>query len=97
MTRIYHDFNKLVPAESESLVSAPLVCHGTRVDLEALQVALVAGMRVTLYQPDDVDEDGMPDCLEVEAVIRYDETDAIFLGDFAFDELNYRSKKRGRS
>jgi hypothetical protein len=55
------------------------------------------GMLVTLYEPDDVDEDGNPDCLEVDAVVKRDPTGRYWVGEFDSDELDYASKKRKRS
>lgn len=92
MHRIYHDFNKLYPGIRPEMRAAPLVCIGTKHDLDALALTLQEGMEVMLYQPDDVAPDGTLDCLEVKASIRYDPKEACFMADFIWDELMYRSE-----
>ncbi len=84
--RIYADFNKL-----DKDRNAILVCLGTKNDLEEQDLKLVKGLEVTLYQPDDVDEEGNPDCLEVDAVIEYDSTNNFWIGVFEWEEMDYRS------
>lgn len=91
MHRIYHDFNKLFPGGPGEKTSAPLVCMGTKRDLDALGLTLEAGMEVILYEP-DVAEDGSPDSLEVKATIRYDSKEGCFMADFYWDDLMYRSE-----
>jgi len=100
--RLYHDFNKLEGDQPPSrgthqIVRAPLVCRGTANDLARLGNELYDGMLVTLYEPDDFDEDGNPDCLEVDAVVKRDPTGKYWVGEFDSDELDYASKKRKRS
>ena len=92
MHRISHDFNKLEAGKEPGMHSAPLVCAGTRRDLEELHLTLEDGMEVLLYEPDGVGPDGAPDCLEVRAKIRYDAEAQCFMGDFNFKELMYRSE-----
>jgi hypothetical protein len=92
MHRIFHDFNKIVPSKFAGMCSAPLVCVGTRDDLQALGVTLQDGMGVLLYQPDDVAPDGSPDCLQVRATVRFDHEARCFVGDFVWEELKYRSE-----
>lgn len=58
MRRLFHDFIKLYPGPSASMRSAPLVCAGTKRDLDAMQLTLEPGMRVVLYQPDGITEGG---------------------------------------
>lgn len=94
--RIYHDFNKLDPDAGHfgwTTVRAPLVCRGTADDLERLQIELHDGMLVTLYQPDDVDHHGNPDCLEVDATVRRSAKNDYWVGEFIYSELCYRSEK----
>jgi len=96
--RIYHDFNKLdtgdVVADSKPQFSiAPLICRGTADDLERLGIELHDGMLVTLYQPDDVDKHGNPDCLEVDAVVRRASSDEFWIGEFESSQLCYASEK----
>lgn len=96
MHRIYHDFNKLFPGENDGLRAAPLVCLGTKHDLDALGLSLKEGMRVILYQPDGEAEDGTLDNLEVKAIIRYDIKEACFMADFVWDELMSRSEAEAK-
>ncbi len=86
--RVYHDFNRLEgdpPNEGNirRTVCALLVCRGTADDLSRLDIALRDGMLVTLYEP-DVDNDGNPECLEVDAVIRRDRSDRYLGGRIRF-------------
>ena len=71
MHRLFHDFNNLKPSKREGFVSAPLVCSGTKDDLEALGITLNDGMEVLLYEPDP-DPHGNLGFLEVPARVRYD-------------------------
>jgi hypothetical protein len=96
--RIFHDFNTLEgdpPYEGgvHQTVRAPLVCRGTADDLARLGIELHDGMLVTLYEP-EVDNDGNPDCLEVDAVIRRDRSGGYWVGEFDFAELCYASENR---
>ena len=84
--RIYADFNKL-----DKDRNAILVCFGTKKDLDEQNLKLVQGLEVTLYQTDDLDEEGNPDCLEVDAVIEYDCINNFWIGVFEWEELDYRS------
>ncbi|WP_395743459.1 hypothetical protein [Prosthecobacter sp.] len=92
MHRIYHDFNKLLPGKDEKSRSAPLVCRGTKNDLDALGLTLADGMEVLLYQPDGEAPDGNSDSLEVRATIRYSPQEACFVADFIWDDLMYHSE-----
>jgi hypothetical protein len=96
MYRIYHDFNKLIEGKAEGSWAAPLVCIGTKNDLDALGITLEEGMQVLLYQPDDIAPDGSPDWLEVRATIRYDTIQKCFVGDFTREELMYHSEAEAK-
>ena len=89
MHRLYHDFNKLHFGKQEGIVAAPLVCAGTKRDLEDLHITLEDGLDVLLYQFDP-DIDGNPAFLEVEAKIRYSPEEKCFMADFIWDELKHR-------
>lgn len=89
--RIYADFNKL-----DEDRSAILACRGTIEDLAALNLELNEGMRVVLYMPDDLDERGSLDFLEVDAVIEFNQALNCWVGAFVWDELEYRSKSGRR-
>jgi hypothetical protein len=93
MHRIYHDFNKLYPGQTGRLTSAPLVCYGTKCDLERLNLVLKEGMEVVLYEP-DIGPNDEPDCLEVKAVIRFDHKAGCFMADFVWGELMYGSERK---
>jgi hypothetical protein len=95
MHRLFHDFNNLQRSKREGLVSAPLVCAGTKDDIARLGVALRDGMEVLLYEPDP-GPDGSPDFLEVRAKIRYDADLKCFVGDFAWDDLKHRSEAEAK-
>ncbi len=90
---LYHDFNALIGVPGGPGV-APLVCRGTIEDLQRLDLELSEGLLVTLYQPDDVDEYGNPDRLEVDATVTFDATHGCWTAVFDLDELDYASKKR---
>ncbi|PKG98080.1 hypothetical protein [Paraglaciecola sp. MB-3u-78] len=90
---LFHDFNKLLDGKEEGQVSAPLVCYGTVQQMEKENIVLSEGQIVTLIDPDDVDENGKPDRLEVEAQIRFDQEHNCWVGDFTRAELKYRSEK----
>jgi len=81
--------------KKEGLVSAPLVCAGTKEDLARLGVTLREGMEVLLYEPDPT-PDGGPGFLEVLATIRYDADLQCFVGDFAWDDLRHRPEGETR-
>ena len=84
--RIYADFNKL-----DKDRNAILVCYGTNKDLDEQKLKLVKGLEVILYMPDDADEEGNADGLEVDAVIEYDSINNFWIGVFEWEELDYRS------
>jgi len=86
--RIYADFNKL-----DAKRRAILTCYGTARDLTALGIRFYDGMEVTLYMPDDVDQNGAPDSLEVDAVIEFDNENQYWVGSFSWNDLDYRSRK----
>jgi hypothetical protein len=87
LPRIYADFNK---AAGPGRVI--LTCVGTRADIEKLNLDLTDGMQVVLYMP-DVDENGVSDPLEVSAIIRRDEKNGWWVGDFDWKELDHLSRK----
>ena len=90
MHRLYHDFNKLLPGNEEGIASAPLVCFGTKRDLEELHLTLEDGMDVLLYQFDP-EVDGSPAFLEVSSKVRYSPEEECFVADFVWDDLKHRS------
>lgn len=89
MHRVYHEINKLFPGKEEGMAAAPLVCSGTKRDLDELHLTLQEGMAVLLYQFDP-DVDGTPAFLEVKATIRYAPEEKCFMADFVWDELKHR-------
>lgn len=94
LPRIYHDFNNLDVGSDESISRASLVCFGTRKDLEEKNIELADGMRVILYQEDDVDSDGNPGFLEVEATIIEEDGGRYYSGEFVHSDLMYRSERK---
>jgi len=93
MHRLFHDFNNLKPSKREGFVSAPLVCSGTKDDLEALGITLNDGMEVLLYEPDP-DPHGNLGFLEVPARVRYDADFKCFVADFVWNDLMHRSEAK---
>jgi hypothetical protein len=91
LPRIYADFNKL-----DAPGRVILTCRGTKKDLDALGLAFHEGMRIRLYMPDDLDENGNLDSLEVDAVIEHDEKNKWWVGVYVHDDLDYVSKKNKR-
>lgn len=86
--RIYADFNK-----RDENGSAILVCRGTFADLQSQGLTLADGMEVTLYMPDDVDSEGQPDSLKVDAIVRHNRELGCWVGEFVDADLGYRSQK----
>ena len=98
MYRIYHDFNKVCAGPDDlRFRSAPLICSGTKRDLEVLGLTLADGMEVMLYMPDaQVAPDGSPDDLEVRGVIRYDDREKCFVADYILADLMYRTEAESK-
>jgi hypothetical protein len=88
--RIYADFNRFGPQIGASL-STRLSCVGSTSDIKTQGLELREGLEVILYQPDDVDSDGNPDCLEVEGVVKLDVERNEWIAIYALDMLGYRS------
>jgi hypothetical protein len=88
MHRLYHDFNKLFPGRTEGMRAAPLVCFGTKQDLERVSLTLEESMEVLLYEP-DADTDGTAGALEVRAVVRFDAKEGCFMADFVWEDLKF--------
>lgn len=86
--RIYADFNKL-----DRNRSAILTCIGTRRDIDKQGLILAPGLEVRLYMPDDLDEAGNLDSLEVDAVIQFSDELNCWVGSFEWAQLNYRSER----
>jgi hypothetical protein len=84
--RIYVDFNKL-----DQNQSAILTCIGTLNDLESQGIVLREGLEVRIYMPDDVDERGDLDSLEVDAVVHYNAQLRCWVAAYDWDQLKYRS------
>ena len=96
MHRIYHDFNKTwARSEDGKIWTAPLVCMGTKNDLDALGIALQEGMQVLLYMPDE-GPGGFMEAMEVQATVRYDAGERCFMADYVRDELMYRSEANAK-
>ena len=90
---LFHDFNKLYESVRKGYAIAPLVCNGTVEKIESENIVLSDGQTITLIDPDDVDENGNPDRLEVEAKISFDKENGHWVGEFIRSELKYRSEK----
>ncbi len=90
---LFHDFNKLYDSHRKGYAIAPLVCNGTIKQIESENIVLSDGQILTLIDPDDVDENGNPDRLEVEAKVSFDKENGCWVGEFVHSELKYRSEK----
>ncbi len=90
---LYHDFNKLYDNDIEGYVTAPLICHGTIKQMKSENITLTEGQVITLFDPDDVDTDGNPDRLEVDAKVSFDQKNGYWIGEFSYVKLKYRSEK----
>ncbi len=84
--RIYADFNKL-----DRNRSAILTCIGTANDLRSQGITLAPGLAVRLYMPDDEDQNGNLDFLEVDAIVQHSDELNCWVAEFQFDQLKYRS------
>lgn len=71
--------------------SAPLICHGTKTDLDELKISFAESMEVLLYEP-GVNSNGEPDELQARAKVRWDAAKKCFMADFVWAELKYRSE-----
>ncbi len=92
---LFHDFNKLYDSSRDGFVVAPLICNGTIEQIRTESIILSEGQILTLIDPDDVDENGNPDRLEVDAKIGFDKENNYWFGEFIHSELKYRSEKNG--
>ena len=89
---LFHDFNKLYESSTKGWVQAPLVCFGTHQQIEKENITLFEGQTLLLINPDDVDENGNPDRLEVEAKIHFDKENGYWFGEVEYSKLKYRSE-----
>ncbi len=92
---LFHDFNKLYDSDKEGYAVAPLICNGTIKQIENEGIVLFEGLILTLIDPDDIDKNGNPDRLEVDAKISFDKGNNYWFGEFMHSELRYRSEKNG--
>ena len=91
---LFHDFNTLLESSIEGKSIAPFICNGTIEQIKNENIVLSEGQLVTLINPDDVDEQGNPDRLEVDAIVRFDAKHKIWVGEFESCKLKYRSEKQ---
>lgn len=95
MHRIYHDFNKVDGSAAVRVWTAPLVCLGTKRDLDALGLTLEEGMEILLYMPDE-GPGGLMEELQVQAKVRFDAQKKCFVADFIGEDLMYRSEAEAK-
>ncbi len=96
MHRIYHDFQKVCNGpDDEKIWTAPLVCMGTKSDLEVLGITLREGMEVMLYQGDE-GPGGFMEELEVRAKVRYDAREKCYVADYIREDLMYQSEAEAK-
>ena len=93
MIELFHDFNNIQENAEEGIATAFLLCNGTIEQIENENIKLSEGQIVMLIDPDDVDEQGNPDRLEVEAKVRFDLNRNCWVADFKYNDLKYRSEK----
>jgi hypothetical protein len=72
-----------------------LDCVGTQEDLERLQIALHAGMELTLYE-DNTDEHG-GELLVVEGVVQYSDEEKCWVAVIDWDAIQYVPAAPGES
>ena len=83
--RIYADFQNLDDSNR-----IRLTCAGTVRDLERQGVQLREGLVLALYS-DDADDDGRPDELRAEGIVRRDDGQGCWVAEVDWDDLRHAS------
>jgi hypothetical protein len=83
--RVYADFQNL---DEENRLR--LTCAGTRQDLERQGIELREGMTLTLYT-DDANDEGQPDELLAEGVVRYNEAEKCWVAAIDWQKVSHAS------
>lgn len=86
LPRVYADFNK---QDKEGRLV--LTCSGTQQDLLRLGLVLSDGLKVLFYA-DDTDENGNPDDIEVEGVVKYDLTKKRWVAFIRHEDIRHASE-----
>lgn len=87
LPRVYADFNK---QDKEGHLVLNSV--GTQRDLQQLGLTLRDGLKLLLYA-DDTDENGNPDDIEVEGVVRYDSANNQWIAVYQQTAIRHASEK----
>ena len=87
--KVYADFQNL-----DDFNRLRLTCAGTRDDLERQHVTLHEGMVVTLYT-DDADDQGRPDELLADGVVRYNADERCWVAEVDWSALRHASDRPG--
>jgi hypothetical protein len=88
--KVYADFQNLDDANR-----LRLTCAGTLADLEREGIRLREGLALTFYT-DDADDQGQPDELRVEGVVRYDHESQCWVAAVDWDALRHASDEEIR-
>jgi hypothetical protein len=82
---VYADFQNL-----DDLNRLRLTCAGTREDLQRLKIDLRDGLVLRFYT-DDEDEDGRPDEMTVDGIVRYNAVDRCWVAEVDWSSVRHRS------
>ncbi len=88
LPRVYADFQNLADVNR-----LKLNCVGTQHDLARLGLRLAEGLALTLYT-DDGDEEGRPDDLCVDGVVRYDPNEQCWTAEVDWNSLRHASEEK---
>jgi hypothetical protein len=89
--KVYADFQNL--DDSNRL---RLTCAGTTADLARQGIQLKEGLVLTFYM-DDADDEGRPDELLADGVVRYDENERGWVAQIDWSAVRHASEERQRN
>jgi hypothetical protein len=84
-TKVYADFQNL-----DDFNRLRLTCAGTREDLQRLKIDLKDGLVLTFYT-DDADDNGRPDEMLVEGIVRYNAADLCWVAEVDWRAIRHAS------
>jgi hypothetical protein len=84
-SRVYIDFHNV-----DDLNRLRLTCSGTLQDLESQGIELREGLALSFYS-DDADDQGRPDDLLVDGVVRYSEEEQCWVAEIAWKAIRHAS------
>ena len=85
--RVYADFQNFDDAHR-----LRMTCAGTAQDLERLGLQLREGLSLTLYT-DDEDDDGRPDEMRADGVVRYDGEQGCWVAEIDWNAIRHASEE----